>query len=186
LHAISRLGAVAGKRALVTGCGPIGTLAIAALRFYGARTIVATDIAAGALALAARMGADEAVNVNGASGDLSAFKADKGYFDILVECSGSERALRTALECLRPRGTIIQLGLGGDIAIPINVLVAKELALCGSFRFHEEFSLAAELIARKRVDLAPLVTGTYAFQEAEQAFIAAGDRQHHMKVQLAF
>ena len=52
--------------------------------------------------------------------------------------------------------------------------------------FHEEFDLAVDLINHRRVDLKPLLTGTYALDDARLAFEAAGDRTKSMKVQLAF
>ena len=87
---------------------------------------------------------------------------------------------------LRPRGVLVQLGLGGDIAIPQNLVVAKEIDIRGTFRFHAEFALAVDLINRRRVDLAPLLTGTYPLDDAISAFEAAGDRSRSMKVQIAF
>ena len=186
LHATSRLGPLVGKRALITGCGPIGTLAAAALRHHGIAEIVATDVIEGPLALARRMGADRAINVAESPDALAAYSANKGHFDVLIECSGNEKALRAALECVRPRGTIVQLGLGGDISIPVNVLVSKELSMIGSFRFHPEFALAVKLISERRVDLSPLLTATYPLSDAVAAFAAANDRQHNMKVQIAF
>jgi L-idonate 5-dehydrogenase len=60
LHAIQRAGSVFGKQVLVTGCGPIGTLLIGALRRAGAARIVAVDIADKPLECARAMGADEA------------------------------------------------------------------------------------------------------------------------------
>ncbi len=65
-------------------------------------------------------------------------------------------------------------------------MVAKELELRGSFRFHEEFALAAELIGTRRLDLRPLLTRTYRIDDAVAAFEAAGDRRTAMKVHLAF
>ena len=44
LHAVRRAGPLLGKRVLVTGCGPIGALAIVAARRAGASHIVATDV----------------------------------------------------------------------------------------------------------------------------------------------
>jgi L-idonate 5-dehydrogenase len=86
---------------------------------------------------------------------------------------------------LRPRATLVQLGLGGDIAIPQNTIVAKEIEMKGTFRFHEEFGLAVDLINTRRVDLKPLLTGVFALDDAVAAFEAAGDRGRSMKVQLA-
>ena len=52
LHAVSRAGSLLGKRVLVSGCGPIGALAIAAARVHGAAEVVATDIVDAPLAVA--------------------------------------------------------------------------------------------------------------------------------------
>ncbi len=186
LHAVGRLGSLTGKRALVTGCGPIGMLAIAALRHHGIAEIIATDVVDEPLAMALTMGADRVVNVAKQSDALQPYTANKGTFDILIECSGNERALRSGLDAVRPRGQIVQLGLGGDMSIPINVLVAKELSLMGSFRFHAEFALAVQLISTGRVDLRPLITATYPVSDAVEAFQAANDRAKNMKVQLSF
>ena len=186
LHAVVRAGSLAGKRVLVTGCGPIGTLAIAAFRAHGAREIVATDVSDFTLGLARKMGADHTVNVATDSESLARFKLNKGYFDLMVEASGNEAALRVGLECLKPRGILLQLGLGGDISIPQNVIVSKEIEIRGSFRFHEEFALAVDLINRKRVDLTPLLTEVLDIKDAVKAFDLALDRSKAMKVQIAF
>lgn len=187
LHAINRVGPLLGRRVLVTGTGPIGALAVAAARHHGAREIVATDVMPEPLAVAARLGADRTIDVAADPGALAACATGKGTFDVLFECSGNEAALRGAISAMRPRGTILQLGIaGGEVSVPLNVIVAKELAMLGSFRFHAEFALAAELIGSRRIDLTPLLTRTYPVEEALAAFEAAGDRRHAMKVHLAF
>ena len=186
LHAAARAGSLLGRRVLVTGCGPIGALAIVTARAHGAREIVATDIVDGALEKAARIGADRTINVAAHAEQLGAYSANKGYFDMHFEASGNERAVRAGLEVLKPRGILVQLGLGGDVSIPQNTVVAKEIEMRGTFRFHEEFGLAVELINRRRVDLKPLLTGVYQLDEAKTAFEIAGDRNRSMKVQLAF
>lgn len=186
LHAVKRAGALLGKRVLVTGSGPIGALAIIAARSHGAREIVATDVMDAVLRKALEIGADRVINVAEAPEQLAAYSANKGYFDVQFEASGNERAVRAGLEVLRPRSALVQLGLGGDVSIPQNMIVAKEIEIKGTFRFHEEFGLAVDLINHRRVDLKPLLTGTYALDDARLAFEAAGDRTKSMKVQLAF
>ena len=185
LHAIVRAGSLAGKRVLVTGCGPIGALATIAARLHGAAEIVATDVSDFTLSLAKTVGADAVVNVSEPDA-LSKYKPNKGHFDVMVEASGNESALRGGLEVLRPRGTLIQLGLGGDMAVPMNMIVAKEIELRGSFRFHEEFALAVETVNRRRVDLSPLLTAVMPLADAKAAFDLANDRSKALKVQIAF
>jgi L-idonate 5-dehydrogenase len=94
--------------------------------------------------------------------------------------------VRSGLEVLKPRSVLVQLGLGGDVSIPQNMVVAKEIEMKGTFRFHEEFGLAVDLINAGRVDLKPLLTGIYGIDEAVAAFEVAGDRSRSMKVQIAF
>ncbi len=161
LHALGRAGSLLGERVLVTGCGPIGALVVAAARFHGAAEIIVTDIVDEPLAVAKRLGADQAINTARNPQGLAPYAAEKGQIGIMVECSGNERALRGGMEVVQPRGTIVQLGLGGDVSLPQNMVVAKELSITGSFRFHEEFPLAVRLIDTGRVDLTPLLTGTF-------------------------
>jgi L-idonate 5-dehydrogenase len=186
LHGVSRAGPLIGKRVLVSGCGPIGALAIAAARVHGAAEIVATDVVDEPLAVARAMGADQAINAASDKEWVARNARDKGSFDVMLECSGNERALRDGLEVMRPRGVVVQLGLGGDVSLPQNMIVAKELSICGSFRFHAEFALAVKLINEGRVNLAPVISGAYPMQQATQAFELAGDRKRAMKVMIDF
>src|SRR5690242_8481545 len=186
LHAVARAGSLLGKRVLVTGCGPIGALTIIAARVHGAREIVATDVMDAVLKKAGQVGADRTINVADNAEQLAGYAANKGYFDVQFEASGNERAIRSGLEVLKPRGVLVQLGLGGDVSIPQNTVVAKEIEVRGTFRFHEEFGLAVDLINRRAVDMKPLLTGCYGLDDVQTAFELAGDRSRSMKVQLSF
>ncbi|AWU98264.1 L-idonate 5-dehydrogenase [Burkholderia sp. JP2-270] len=186
LHAVSRAGPLIGKRVLVSGCGPIGVLAVAAARVHGAAEIVATDVVEAPLEVARALGADRTINAAADAGWVARYGADKGTFDVMIECSGNARALRDGLDVMRPRGVVVQLGLGGDVSLPQNVVVAKELSICGSFRFHAEFALAVQLINAARVDLRPAITRVFPMRDANLAFELAGDRQRAMKVLIDF
>ncbi len=186
LHAVRRAGPLLGKRVLVTGCGPIGALIVAAARRAGAASIVATDVNALPLESAKKVGADAALNIAETPDALQPYAADKGTFDILFEASGNPAALRGAFDVLKPRAIIVQVGLGGDITLPINVVVAKEFDLRGAFRFHEEFAVAVELLNKALIDVKPLITGVFPYQESVTAFQTAGDRSKSMKVLITF
>ena len=117
---------------------------------------------------------------------LGPYGAEKGTFDVLFEASGNAAALRGALDAMRPGGIVVQVGLGGDMSLPINVIVAKELQLRGTFRFDREFALAVALMGSGQLDVTPLLTRTVPFREAPAAFALAQDRARAIKVQLAF
>jgi L-idonate 5-dehydrogenase len=186
LHATARAGSVLGKRVLVTGCGPIGVLSILAARRAGAAEIVATDLSDFTLGLAARVGADRVINTGQDPEALMAYGAEKGYFDVLYECTGVAAALAGGIAALRPRGVILQLGLGGDMTLPMMAITAKELELRGSFRFHHEFAFGVQLMQKGLIDVKPLITQTVALEEAEEAFRVASDRRQAMKAQIVF
>jgi L-idonate 5-dehydrogenase len=186
LHATTRAGGMLGKRVLVTGCGPIGVLAILAARRAGAAEIVATDLSDFTLALARQVGADRTINTGTAPEALAAYGSDKGSFDVLYECTGVAAALAGGIAALRPRGVILQLGLGGDMSLPMMAITAKELELRGSFRFHPEFAVGVGLMQKRMIDVGPLITQTVPLDRAEDAFRLASDRSRAMKAQIVF
>lgn len=101
LHAVAQAGDLKGAKVLVTGAGPIGLLTIAAARHAGAATIVATDLTDAALERAPAMGADRTVNVAKDADSLLHYQENKGYFDVIFDCSAAAPALRTAFACVR-------------------------------------------------------------------------------------
>jgi len=186
LHATRRAGELLGKRVLITGSGPIGSLCVLAARAAGAVEIVVTDLSDAALSYAGKAGADRVINTRSDPDALSAYATGKGSFDMLYECSGAAAALAGAIPAMRPRSVIIQLGLGGDMTLPVQAMTAKEIDLRGSFRFHEEFAVAVRLMQAGRIKVEPLISHTMKFEDAVAAFDLAGDRSQAMKVQLSF
>lgn len=186
LHARSRAGDLAGKRVLVTGAGPIGVLCAALAAEAGAIEVVVTDLQDFTLNVAREMGATRVVNVAKESDVMAEYAADKGSFDVVFECSAAPAAIRSAIESLRPRGILIQVGIAGDMTIPLNLLVSKEITYQGTQRFHAEFADAVAMIATGGINLRPMITASYPMEDAVEAFAAAADRRSAVKVHLAF
>jgi len=186
LHAMTRAGSLLGKRVLITGSGPIGALCVVAARINGAQEIIVTDVTDAPLDYAVKVGADRVINVLKSPDELASLAAVKGSMDAMFEASGNGAALASGLATLRPRSVLVQLGLGGEVQFPQNMVVSKEVDIRGSFRFHEEFAVAVDLINHRRVDLRPLLSATFPVEDAIAAFELASDRQRSMKVQLSF
>ncbi|WP_413988391.1 L-idonate 5-dehydrogenase [Labrys okinawensis] len=185
LHAVVRAGPLLGQRVLVTGAGPIGILTVAAARAAGAAEIVATDILDGPLFMARRTGADRTINVASEPEALAGYEAEKGWFDVMFEAAGSAVPLLAGLKAVRPLGTIVQIGQGAQADLPMSAIVTKEINLIGTFRFDTEFETAASFIARRQIDVRPLLTEIVPLKEAKRAFDLAADKSRSMKVQLA-
>lgn len=184
LHAVNRAGDVQGKRVIVTGSGPIGLLTALSALHAGAAEVVATDIEDAALDVARRqIGAHDAINV---VTDSEALAKYSGHFDIGLEASGAESALLSLFDVVKRGGRIVQLGMlaPGLASVPVNFLQTREIELVGSFRAHDEFRRAVELIVSGAMDVTPILSGTYPLEDAQTAFENAGDRSRVVKLHL--
>jgi threonine 3-dehydrogenase len=101
-----------GEDVLVSGCGPIGLMAIAIARHVGARYIVGTDVSGPRLDLARRMGADEVVDVSSRSiRDAQSTLGLREGFDVGFEMSGAPAALPEMIENMNHGGSVAIVGL---------------------------------------------------------------------------
>ncbi|MGC2942542.1 L-idonate 5-dehydrogenase [Brevibacterium sp. FAM 24638] len=177
MHGIDRARErIPGARVLVSGSGPIGCLAIAALRTRGAAYISATDIYPFPVEMAKTVGADRAVNI--AKTELG--PAD---FDVVVECSGTAQAFLSAIDAVRPGGAIIQLGIlpGEKLPTPIFKLLNREITFHGSHRFDNEMEEALNVLSQ-HPELESIITNVYRLTEAVEAFSTATDSTKSSKV----
>lgn len=193
LHGINVAGGVEGKRVVVSGSGPIGLLAAAAAVAKGAAEVVSTDVLAGPLDRARRLGA-RPVRVGGAgcadvdaSDGAGGAELPRGHFDVALECSGIPAAVSATIEAVRPAGVHAQIGMmgAGPQPIALATLIAKEIQLRGCFRFNTEIDEAIELLAA-RPEIADVVV-THVFKgdsadSAVEAFTTAKDSDASGKV----
>jgi L-iditol 2-dehydrogenase len=161
----------AGSRVLVTGAGPIGLVAVQVALAFGATEVVVSDLNPARLSLAEELGATRSVDASrGALPDLDVAP------DVLIECSGSPRAVLDGLAALDRAGRAVLVGMGADeIALPVPLVQERELELTGTFRYANTWPTAVALASGGRVDLDRLVTATYALDRSEDA-LTAGDR----------
>jgi L-idonate 5-dehydrogenase len=107
-------------------------------------------------------------------------------YDVAFEVSGTAAGLASAIGAVRRGGIVVQIGNlpGGQIPVPANAVMAKEIDLRGSFRFGPEFMTAVELIASGGVDVLSLVTAERPLSVAPDAVRLALDRSQSVKVVL--
>jgi L-idonate 5-dehydrogenase len=185
LHAALRPGSLSGRSVLVTGGGTIGLLIAIVARAFGATAVVVTDPAAFARRAALDAGADEALDPSSPDFADTAARLSHGGFEVAFEASGSPRALGQAITSVRRGGTIVQVGtLPPDVTLPLNDIMARELALLGSFRFANVFEMALRLMASRRVEVSQLISAVMPLGEMPQAMARAVAKEEVVKIQV--
>jgi L-iditol 2-dehydrogenase len=148
LHGLTRGGVEAGQRILVTGCGPIGALSIAAARARGVTDIVASEPHPTRRALAERLGAT-GVDPDELGAPRMPFDLVDDPFDVALECSGHGVAMEGALAQLKRGGTLVLVGAGMTWPrFDNNRILLNELVITGAFVYDPDgFPRALELLA---------------------------------------
>ncbi|KAF2627540.1 hypothetical protein BU25DRAFT_458437 [Macroventuria anomochaeta] len=166
-----------GDSVVVFGAGPVGLLCCAVAKAYGAKKIVTVDINDERLNFALKY----AANASFKSARVSAEENAKNLIkecelgpgaDVIIDASGAEPCIQTAIHALRMGGTYVQGGMGKpDINFPIMAMCTKELNVKGSFRYGSgDYQTAVDLVASERISIKELITGKVSFDEAEKAF----------------
>lgn len=172
----------AGDVAVVMGAGPIGTMvALAALAGGCARVLVA-DVAQPKLDIAGQYPGIKPINVRNENIRDVVMRETAGWgADIVFEATGAAEVLAGIAELACPGGAIVLVGMpaAGTATLDIVRIQTKELRLESVFRYANVYDRAVEMIASGKVDLKPLISGTFAFKDAIKGFERAA--QHNPK-----
>jgi len=152
LHAITQSGIEPGRRAMVMGAGPIGSLIIAALRAKGIDAITVVEPVENRRELGLSVGATAGRHPD----DLQLLgQGDPGRLvddphDIVFECSGKRVAMEAGLCQLKRAGTLVFVGAGIERPrFDPNRILMNELVITGAFVYDPDgFERALELLAR--------------------------------------
>ncbi|CAL1700825.1 unnamed protein product [Somion occarium] len=190
IHAVANLaGLRANQTVVVFGAGPVGLLCMAVAKALGASRVIAVDIVPSRLEFAKSFAATEIYvpppleqgesrityserNANAMKEKLGIEERGKKAIDLVVEASGAEVSIQTGIFIARTGGTFVQLGMGApQVVIPITTLLTKELNFKGSFRYGPgDYELAIALVEQGKIDLKPLITHRFTFDQAIEAF----------------
>jgi (R,R)-butanediol dehydrogenase / meso-butanediol dehydrogenase / diacetyl reductase len=159
LHAVRSSGLRAGDACAVFGMGPVGLLTVAMLRQCGAGEIIAIDIDANRLSLAAAMGASRVSDAMREDSASAVFAATSGRgAAIAFEVAGVQRSLDGTLACIRKGGEAILVGLMGKAQVDMFDIVNRELRLTGSVGYRDVFPTLIAWTAEGLVDPSTIVT----------------------------
>ncbi len=97
---------------------------------------------------------------------------EKGKYDVVVEATGREHGLKTAIELVKPRGTIVlKSTIAGDYRIDLASVVVNEVRIVGSRC--GQFPPAITALRRRTVEVKRLIDGIYPLENHEEAFAEA-------------
>ncbi len=161
LHAIGRAQVAAGQRVMVLGAGPIGALAIAALRSRGVDDVTCVELSPARQALARRIGATRVIHPD----DLvvptvvEPGRVVEGAVDVVLECSGKASAMEAGLAQLVRGGTLVLVGAGIEAPrFDPNRILLNEITVTGAFNHDDDgFERALDLLASGRMPVDDLV-----------------------------
>lgn len=112
--------AAAGKTVAVTGCGPMGLMAVAVFKKMGARQVICAEINAMRAEAGRKMGADQILDPTQCD-VVEAMRAQCDGLgpDLVIECSGSVAAIQAATRYIRAGGEWVQVALPSH-EVPVN------------------------------------------------------------------
>lgn len=187
LQAAAKARIAPGDVAVVIGAGPIGIMvALAALAGGCSRAVIA-DLVDEKLATAGRYPGITPVNIRReALADAVARETGGWGADVVFEASGSPRAFEGIFALPRPGGCLVLVGMPVEpVAFDVVSAAAKEIRIETIFRYANVFDRALAMISSGKVDLKPLISHTFAFQDSIAAFERAAEgRPGDVKLQI--
>ncbi|KAK0106248.1 hypothetical protein ONS96_003889 [Cadophora gregata f. sp. sojae] len=175
-----------GHKVLVMGAGPIGLQCCAVTRALGASVVIATDIVDSRLDFASQYAATHTSKMQKEVPEVNAnnIMLNCGIptgADVVIDATGVAACISAGVFALKKGGVFVQAGLGApDIQFPVGELCSKEGVYKASFRYGPgDYALSIKLLEGKKVDLKALITHTFDFGSAAEAF--ASSRQEGIK-----
>lgn len=161
---------VSGKNVLVTGAGPIGVLAVGIAKAFGASQLFVSDLSDYRLEIAKKMGAGTVMNPK--RDDINSIVMEKTHgegVDVVLEMSGSEKAIHQGLQLLTKGGRMSMLGLPDrPVTIDLNNdVIFKEVRIYGITGRHifSTWETVSRLLASHLVDPTPAITHQLKFED---------------------
>ena len=183
LHGVKLSGLVVGAKVLVIGAGPIGIASVFWARRLGAGRVAITAASRRREALAMEVGATCFVDPRD-NGPEAVARALGGPPDIVFEAVGKPGLIARSIAQVRPRGTVVVLGLcaNADTFVPFAA-VAKEARIQPSaFWEVRDFEIAVDTLEAGAVAPRHMVTDTVPLGDMPAAFEALRHRTTQCKV----
>jgi L-iditol 2-dehydrogenase len=188
LHAADLGSLKMGTSIGVFGCGPIGLLIVQIAQSMGASQVIATDVLPHRLDVARDYNAVPVLaSEDGTEREEVLARAAGQGVDVAFEVAGENAAVETAIECTRPGGTVVLVGIPGTDRTSFQASTArrKGLTIKLSRRMKHAYPRAIHLIETGQIDVESLVTHRFPADDYKEAFNVAR-RREGLKVIIEF
>lgn len=172
MHAATKAKIKPGDLAIVMGAGPIGMVTALAALAGGCSQVIMTDVQQPKLDLAATLGPITPVNVAQQNLKEVVDEMTDGWgANLVFECSGNEKAAASVFAPLCPGGAVVYVGIPlQPIAYDVAAAMVKEARVEHVFRYAHVYPRAIALMASGKLNVKPLITDTFRFEESVEAF----------------
>ncbi|MCL4828238.1 MAG: NAD(P)-dependent alcohol dehydrogenase [Caldilinea sp.] len=172
MHAATKAKIKPGDLAVVMGAGPIGMVTALAALAGGCSQVIMTDVQQPKLDLAATLGPITPVNVAQQNLKEVVDEMTDGWgANLVFECSGNEKAAASVFAPLCPGGAVVYVGIPlQPIAYDVAAAMVKEARVEHVFRYAHVYPRAIALMASGKLNVKPLITDTFRFEESVEAF----------------
>ncbi len=191
VHGTVKARVTPGDVAVVVGAGPIGLVTVLAAFAAGCARVIVSDVDDVKLAIAEKLGAVPGavigVNVRSRSLTETVMRETAGWgADLVFECSGNEKAAAEVFDYVCPGGCAVMIGLPlSPFAHDVAKASVKEVRIEHVFRYAHVYPRCVAMLASGAIDVAPLITKTFSFDESVEAFeFAASQPPGQVKVQI--
>lgn len=174
LHSVRLASVSAGETVAVFGAGPIGLLTIACLKVAGAARIWAFDPLPHRREMAARLGADTALDPDGAEAAIAEDTKRRGV-DCAIDCAARGGTTNQAIRAARHGGRVVLTGIHAGPVVPFETspMRRKELVFYNVRRSNDEPAAALQLLTEHAARFAPMLTHTRPLERIAEAFSIA-------------
>lgn len=159
LHGLSRVGVVPGDHVAVFGSGPIGLLLAQLVRTGGSARVTVVDPVAGKLAVAARLGIEDALTPEEFA--VRWKQLAPGGYHLVIDATGVPAVVESLFSFVRACGRVLFFGVcpqNARISVSPYDLYKRELKVAGTFSLLGEMDAALRLLRSGRVQWESLVT----------------------------
>jgi D-xylulose reductase len=189
MQAVNKAHILPGQVAVVIGAGTIGMMVALAALAAGCSEIIMTDVQPEKLKIAAGYDGIRTVNVSEASAADRVKEVTAGWgADVVFEASGSPRAFNGIFDLVAPGGAVVLVGMPpGPVQFDVVSAQIKEARIETVFRYANVYPRTIALLASGKVDVKPLISRTFPFDQSVEAFeFAAQGSPEVVKTQIVF